>query len=94
MEKPMPSKLTCQWTDGTEVEVNLYQVHNVFAVFNVDKPVAAFWSKTAAEEALDEIHDHIWKIAGQPQGAVTLDASMQFHLVEIPLQALAFLLGA
>jgi hypothetical protein len=79
----MPSKLVCQWTDGSATPVEMYVPLKVYVLYNIDVPIASFWSKKQAEEARDEVLDHIMSIAGRP-----LDVCMMFNIKEVPTPAL------
>jgi hypothetical protein len=85
-----PKVLSCLWTDGEVQLIDLYQVTYVYAIFDIDRPVA-FWRKKEAKRALDEIHRHIHLVAGGLTPDVSLDVSMQYHIRKIPMPALAFL---
>jgi hypothetical protein len=90
MEEPTPALLHCLLTDNSIKNIDLFKPLKVYCIYNVDKPVVAFWNKDSAVAELDEIHKHI-KATSIPPSDI-LDWTMRYHIVEICMPALFFLM--
>jgi hypothetical protein len=91
MESNSPSKLICQLINGSQVDIDMFKVLKVYCIFNIDKPVSVFYNRDDAERELKLIRLHMLQTTGSPPDT-HLDKTIQFHLVEICMPALYFLM--